>query len=75
MIQVNSKLTKSRNPIELGFKLENQKGTIVHRLDDGYNLIEFKQFQTKQQVKENRIKKWVFVALQWYVHNDDLKIL
>jgi hypothetical protein len=73
-IQVNSKLTKSRDPVEHEFKLENAKGEIVHRLNDGYNLIKFEQFQIKHQVKINSVKKWENVALEWYIHNDDLKI-
>jgi hypothetical protein len=72
-IQVNNKLIKGSNPED--FNLENQKGDIVHRLDDGANLIRFKQFQVKEQVKVNKTKKWMFVALEWYVYNEDLKII
>jgi hypothetical protein len=74
-IQVNNKLIKGRNPIEYDFSLENQRGEIVHRLDDGANLIRFKQFQVKEQVKVNKTKIWMFVALEWYVYNEDLKII
>lgn len=74
-IQVNSKLTKSRNPVEHEYRLENQKGEVVHRLDDGYNLIRFKQFKIKEQKRVDNQKKWVLVPLDWYVHNEDLKII
>jgi hypothetical protein len=74
-IQVNNKLIKSRNPVEYDFRLENQKGEIIHRIDDGANLVRFKQFLVKQQVKINKTKKWMFVPLEWYVYNDDLNII
>lgn len=74
-IQVNNKLTVSRNPTEHGFELNNHKGSVVHRIDDGFNLIEFKQFQIKQYITIKKKKVMVFVNLQWYIHNNDLKIL
>lgn len=74
MIQVNSELTKSRNPNEHGFDIINEKGSIVHRLDDGFNLIQFNQFEIKEQVKVNKVKKWMLVPLQWYIHDEDLVI-
>lgn len=74
-IQVNNKLIKGSNPVIHGFNLENQKGEIVHRLNDGANLIRFKQFLVKEQVKINKTKKWALVPLEWYVYNDDLKII
>lgn len=66
-------LLKSRNPIEHGFRLENQNGKVVQCLVDGYNLIEFESFKIKDVVKINSKKKWVLVSLQWYVHQDDFK--
>lgn len=73
MIQINAKLTKSRNPTEHGFKLEGHQGQIIQSLDDGYNLIRFEQFKIRKQVKINRRIKYVLIPLEWYVHNDDLK--
>lgn len=73
-IQVNSRLTKSRNPSEHDYKLENQKGEIVHRLNDGFNLIRFDQFKIKEMKRIDNKKKWVEVSLEWYIHDDDLKI-
>lgn len=70
-IQVNNKLTKSRNPTEHGFKLENQKGVIVHTIDDGYNLIKFSQFKIKRLIRVDRKKTMKFVPLEWYVHEND----
>ena len=66
---------KTRNPIEHGFKLENEKGSIVHRLDDGYNLIMFNQFKVKELKRINGKKVLMPVPLEWYVHNEDLKIM
>lgn len=74
MITINDKLTKSRNPVELGFKLEGHQGQIIQALDDGYNLIKFEQFKIRKQVKINRRVRYVFVPLEWYVHIEDMKI-
>lgn len=65
-IQIKSTLTKTRNPKEYGFKLENRKGVIIQTLDDGYNLVKFNELSISRRGK--------FEALEWYVHNDDLKI-
>lgn len=72
MIQINSKLTKSRNPLEHGFKLEGHQGQIIQSLDDGYNLIKFSDLLIRKQVKINRRVRWMLVPLEWYVHNDDV---
>lgn len=74
-IQVNNRLTKSRNPSEHEFTLENETGEVVHKLDDGYNLIRFSQFQIKEQKRVDNQKKWMLVPLDWYIHNEDLKII
>ena len=74
-IQVNSKLTKSRNPLEHEITLHNSKGEVVQQLDDGYNLVRFLQFRIKKQIKESRKVKWIFVPLEWYVHSDDLHVI
>jgi len=71
-IRVNHTFTKTRNPEEFGFKLENQIGTIIHSLDDGYNLILFKQFTTQKRVMIKKRTEWVKCELEWYVHENDL---
>lgn len=71
IIQVNQKLTKSRNPVEHGFRLEGQKGEVIQTLDDGANLIRFKQFQIKKQVNIKRKTTWIFTSLEWYVYDVD----
>lgn len=73
MITINDKLTKSRNPLEHGFKLEGHQGQIIQSLDDGYNLIKFEQFRITKQVKIDRKVKYIPVALEWYIHNEDIK--
>lgn len=75
MIQINYKLSKSRNPVEHGFKLEGQQGEIIQALDDGYNLVKFEQFKIKKQIKVDRKVKYVIVPLEWYIHTEDLKII
>lgn len=74
-IQVNNMLTKSRNPSEHEFTLENETGEVVHRLDDGYNLIRFRQFYLRELRRVDKKKKWMLVPLDWYIHNEDLKII
>lgn len=71
MIHINNKLTKSRNPLELGFKLEGQQGQIIQSLDDGYNLVKFNGLLIRKQVKINRRIKWLLVPLEWYIHKED----
>jgi hypothetical protein len=46
--------------------LYNQIGYVVHKLPDGYWLIEFPQFQ---RMHKNRIEE-----LTWYIHKNDLTI-
>ena len=75
MIQINDTLTKSRNPSEHGYKLEGQKGEVIQVVGDGFNRIKFNQFFLRKQVKINRRVRWMLVPLEWYVHDDDLKIL
>lgn len=74
-IQVNSILTKSRNPTEHGFKLEGEKGNIVQILPDGFNLVEFKQFNIQKKMKFGKIKKTRMAPLQWYINFDDITFL
>lgn len=72
MIQVNPTLTKSRNPTEHGFRLENQTGSIVHRLPhDPYVLIRFDQFKIRKKIMENKRTKWIIAGIEWYLHEDD----
>lgn len=73
-ITVCNQLINSRNPKEHGFKLENQKGTIVHSLGDGWHLIQFNQFKVKKEIKVKRKKTWVYESLQWYIFETDFKI-
>lgn len=75
MITINDKLTKSRNPTELGYKLERQQGRIIQSLDDGYNLVRFNGLLIRKQVKINRRIKWMLVPLEWYIHNDDVSLM
>lgn len=74
IIQINPKLTKSRNPVEHHFKLEGQKGEIIQSLGDGYHRIKFDQFKIKKQVKVKKTITWQFVALEWYVHELDFHL-
>lgn len=74
-IQVNNTLTKSRNPTEHGFKLEGEKGNIIQRLPDGYNLVEFNQFKIKKKMMIRKRTVWNFNSLQWYIHFDDINFL
>lgn len=75
MIQVNQRLTKSKNPIEHGFKLENQTGSIIHRLPhDLYVLIRFDQFKIRKKIMENKRTKWIISGLEWYIHQEDFTI-
>lgn len=76
MITINTILTKSRNPTEYGFRIENRKGTIVHNLGDGYSLIRFDDLLLKKMktVKERKRKMWQLVKLEWYVHENDFII-
>lgn len=69
---MNDILTKSRNPTEHGFRLEGEKGVIIKALPDGYNLIEFNQFKIQKKMKFGRVKIRELVALQWYIHFDDI---
>jgi hypothetical protein len=71
-IKVNHTLTKTRNPEEYGFKLQDQKGEVVHVLDDGFFLIQFKQFTIQKKITVNKKTQWVKSELQWYVHQNDL---
>lgn len=73
-VQINPKLTKSRNPIEHGLKLEGQKGEIIQTLDDGYNLIRFVTLKIKKQVNIKRKTQWILVPLEWYIHDVDFII-
>lgn len=73
MITINDKLTKSRNPVEHGFKLECATGQIIQSLDDGYHLVKFNQFKIKKQIKVDRRVRYVYLPLEWYVHEEDLK--
>lgn len=70
-VQIHSTLSKSRNPTEHGFRLQNEIGTIIQSLEDGYCLIKFEKFQIKKKVSENRKTKWIFYPLEWYLHKDD----
>lgn len=75
-IQVNSTLTKSRNPTEHGFKLENQKGSVVHLLpDDPFVLIKFDQFKIQRRRKQYNKTVMVMEGIEWYVHEDDFKYI
>lgn len=71
-IQVNQTLTKTRNPREYGFKLENETGVVVHILDDGFVLVEFRQFIIQKKITVNKKTQWIESELQWYVHQNDL---
>lgn len=73
-IQIKPTLTKTRNPKEHGFKLENHKGEIIHSLDDGYHLVKFDQFSIKKKVTIERKTTWKFEALEWYVHESDFHL-
>lgn len=65
-IQIKSTLTKTRNPKEYGFKLENRKGEVIQTLDDGYNLVKFNELSISRKGK--------FEALEWYVHESDFHL-
>lgn len=79
-IQVNESLTRTRNPIEHGHEVNKRHGKVIHRIDDGYWLIEF--FRLMIKLKKNIVtpegkKKtiWVDARLQWYIHKDDLTVV
>ena len=75
MIQVNSTLTKSRNATEHNFNLRNQKGEVRHKLPDGYWLIRFDQFKIKKKIMEKKKTIWIMEGIDWYIHQQDLKII
>ena len=75
MVSIHS-LSKTRNPDEHGYNLLRQSGNIVHKLDDGYSLIEFPELLVEKQVSfrddyGRRVNKCNLVPLQWYVHQSD----
>jgi hypothetical protein len=76
-IQVNSKLTKSRNPVEHGYYLENKIGNVIQLVGDGWCLVEFAirvEARRIDRVKRNRFgepNKRTKDCLQWYVHDTD----
>lgn len=74
MITVNAILTKTRNPTEYDFRLENEIGEIVHQLDDGYTLVKFNGLLIKRMVRVEGRKMWKLVNLEWYVHENDFFI-
>lgn len=67
-IQIKTTLTKTRNPKEYGFKLENRKGEIIHTLDDGYSLVKFNELNI------NKKGTGKIEALEWYVHESDFHL-
>lgn len=72
MVQVNSILTKSRNPKEHGYRLENQKGSIVHTLPhDPFVLIRFDQLKIRKKITVLKKTKWIMASLEWYIHEED----
>jgi len=73
-IQLKSILTKTRNPTEHGFKLENVKGEVIQVVGDGYCLVKFDNLEIKKEVKVDRHKVVKFVKLEWYVHETDFFI-
>lgn len=50
------------------YNIQNRTGNVVHQLEDGKWLIEFDGLTVLKRGNER-------VALQWYVHHDDLKII
>lgn len=76
MVKVNTVLTKSRNPTEHGLSLEDEIGTIVHRLPhDPYVLIRFDQFKVLKKIKQDYKTRWIMAGIEWYVHMEDFKPL
>lgn len=72
-VRINSELRKSRNPLEHGYTITNRKGKIIHVLGDGYLLIEFSELLITKMVSVDKKKRLKSVALQWYVHEEDLQ--
>lgn len=66
-IRVNDVLKQTRNPLEYGITLYNKIGSVVHKLDDGYWLIEF----SLSVVYKGKKMKY----LQWYIHELDLTVI
>lgn len=64
-IKVKSELKKSRNPSELGIRLENETGELVTILGDGYNLVRFHEFEINVQGSKKK------EPLEWYLHEND----
>ena len=72
-VKINSKLLKSRNPLEHGFTLENKTGFVRQILDDGYYLVKFPALKIKGLKRVNGIKKITSIELEWYIHETDLQ--
>jgi hypothetical protein len=78
-IKVNSSLinahSPTRNPLEHGFTITDRTGKVIHVLDDGFYLIEFKELLINKMITIDKKKKMAKVPLQWYVHERDLTII
>lgn len=71
-VKVNEVLTKSRNPTEHGFRLENQVGELKQILPhDPYRLIKFDNLKIQKKIKVNNKTQWVMDGIYWYLHEDD----
>lgn len=72
MVVINKDLIRSRNPSEYEIEVNGGIGKVVHRLDDGYNLVEF-PITIRKKIYIGL--KWFYgepEPLQWYIHDDDL---
>lgn len=72
LIQINSKLTKSRQPSEYGINICNLCGQIVHCLDDGYCLISI-LIHRDTPITIKLGEKYRGQPLEWYLHINDFK--
>lgn len=73
VIQVTGTMNLSRNPTEYDIGLNCLFGVVVHRLDDGYNLVKFDiMIQRKIDVGRGHFITLPPEPLQWYIHDDDL---
>lgn len=70
-VKVNNEI-RNRLPKQ---DIRGKCGKVIHKVDDGYWLIEFKEFKIRKRVE---VGSKAFLkelkSLQWYVHKDDLTI-
>jgi len=74
-IQIKQTLSKTRNPLELGFTLNKRLGECIQVVGDGWCLIKVRDLYIKKMVKINGKNTFKLFQLEWYVHENDFRFL